>query len=281
MTESQLLEKVLLYGGNRVKDLVQSVPLSLSQVERAASHFPLSWRERKQNFNSKFFFPPLRALLFLTLLFGSRTPRRAIILIALPFAHPIFFYTLRKVNASFDCRVDSEMSPPPICYSRIIVWLSPPCRRSTRGDLKWQSALLCRTTSIIPSGNQPHMFCNQPNTKSAISERSSTDEAISQKEYNSNQLNTISESLYSCNQLRALLDALPTAHHLPITATHYFWSITLNSYYSNRCFSTLLRNPPRKSIPTGPSGRRANLGRASPQTKSPPSFSSPGRRRSV
>jgi hypothetical protein len=57
MTKSQLLEKGLLYDGNRLKDLVRSVPISPSQLERAASHFPLSWRERKQNFNSKFLFP--------------------------------------------------------------------------------------------------------------------------------------------------------------------------------------------------------------------------------
>jgi hypothetical protein len=114
MTKSQLLEKVLLYGGNRVKDLVQVVLFSPSQLERAASHFSLSWRERKQNFNSEFLFPPSLSPAFPHSSFGSRTPRRSIISIALPFAHPIFFYTLRKVNASFDCRVDSEMSPPPI-----------------------------------------------------------------------------------------------------------------------------------------------------------------------
>ncbi len=74
-------------------DLVRSVTVSPSQLERAASYFPLSWWERKQNLNSEFFFPPLRALLFLTLQFGSWAPQRAIILIALPFVHPIFFYT--------------------------------------------------------------------------------------------------------------------------------------------------------------------------------------------
>jgi hypothetical protein len=33
---------------------------------------------------------------------------------------------------------------------------------------------------ILP-GNQPHLFRNQPNAKSAISERSSTEKTISQK----------------------------------------------------------------------------------------------------
>ena len=67
--------------------------LTIGEGSLTFSPFLAEEKTDLQNLNSEFFSPPSRALLFLTLLFGSWPPRRAIILIALPFVHPIFFYT--------------------------------------------------------------------------------------------------------------------------------------------------------------------------------------------